>query len=97
MADPKTPEKLPPVELVATQRGFYRGRMVEPGKTFMFDPNPSVPGGKMKWPKWAKAAPEAQRELAEKAAKAKAFDTKPKDAAVASRGKAAQLVGGDLA
>lgn len=97
MVDEKQAERKPLVPLVAVDRGFYKGSMVEPGKTFMFDPNPRTPGGQVKWPKWAKSADQAKQELAQKAARMKGFDTKPKEAATAARNKAAGLSGVDLA
>lgn len=80
--------RLPSVKLIAAVHGFYKGAIVNPGQSFMFDPNPSVPGGKVKFPKWA--APEG-----EKAAKAKpelkAFDTRPAAAVAAAKMKAGAL------
>lgn len=93
MAEEKKAERLPLVELVAVERGFYKGAMVEPGRSFMYDPNPSKPGSKVKPPKWAKPKEEATKVLSEKAAKVKAFDTKPKEAQQASRDKGAALTG----
>lgn len=93
MADEKKVERLPLVELVAVERGFYKGAMVEPGKSFMYDPNPRKPGNTVKPPKWAKPKEEAKKALSEQAAKVKAFDTKPKEAQVAAREKGAALTG----
>jgi hypothetical protein len=77
------------VMLVAVERGFLNGRMVEPGASFEFT-------GK-KLPKWAKPKEEARKALAEKAAKVKAFDTKPAETKSAVQQKAAQLGGNSLA
>ena len=87
MAEKKT-EPLPLVKLVAVSRGFYNGRMVEPGTKFEFDPNPRKEGGPVqRLPKWAaepgKAAP--------KKPAAMGYDTKPADAQAAVKAKAGEL------
>lgn len=91
MAADKTPDRLPMVELVASVRGFYRGSLVEPGKSFMFDPNPSVPGGKVKFPKWA--APAGKEAEKKPPPVDKGFDTRPIAAVVAAKRKASALSG----
>jgi len=59
MEQEKTPPRLPLVALVASVRGFVDGRMIEPGQTFMWDPNSAVPGVKRDFPLWA--APPGQQ------------------------------------
>lgn len=81
MADDKTPE---PVTLVAVERGFAMGRMVEPGTQFMWRPV-REDGSKRRMPKWA-ALPSDPRINKPKPA---AGDLKPKDAQAAVRKKAA--------
>lgn len=84
-AEIKTPDRLPRVELVASVRGFYDGRLVEPGQSFMFDPNPRVPGGKVKFPKWA--APKGEQAAKKPPPLDKGFDTRPPAAQAAAKKK----------
>ena len=65
------------VQLIATERGFYKGRMVEPGKVFAY------PAG-AKVPRWA--APAEVGEV--KPAKPLGGDTKPLDTQAAVKAKA---------
>ena len=90
MAETKASDRLPLVELVASVRGFYNGRLVEPGASFMFDPNPREPGGKVKFPKWA--APKGEK-AAKQPVDVKAFDTRPVEAQKAAKRKAGQMSG----
>lgn len=90
MADEKQSDA--PIELIAVERGFVMGRMVEPGTKFMFSPVDRN-GKPRKLPKWAKKPGDAQAALAAKAAKLKAFDTKPKDVSDAAKRKLEQLLG----
>lgn len=78
-------EQTKTVQLVAVERGFMNGRLIEPGTSFSFT------GAKA--PKWAKPKEEARAALAAKASKVKAFDTKPKDAQSAMKQKAAEFTG----
>jgi hypothetical protein len=89
---PPASDRLPLVELVAAVHGFRNGSIVNPGTTFMFDPNPATPGGKpRKFPKWA--APVGDK--AEKAKpELKAFDTRPVAAQLAAKLKAGAIAGG---
>jgi hypothetical protein len=75
MADEKA------VDLVAVDRGFYRGKLIEPGKKFTFY------GDKI--PKWA-AEP---GKFVPKKPKALGADTRPKEAQLAVKAKAAGLTG----
>ena len=77
MSEPKA------VELVAVERAFYQGAMVERGDTVMFT------GAKL--PKWGKAKAEAAEALAK--SQRPAGDLKPKAAQAAVRKKAAGLAG----
>jgi len=80
MADDKKPEI---VTLVAVERGFLNGRLVEPGQTFQF--RTTGEGGKVrKLPSWAVkegdpriSKPKPQND----------GDLKPKDAQAAAKGK----------
>jgi hypothetical protein len=94
------------VQLVAVERGFMpRGSLgpvtVEPGTTFTFDrtPHPDTPAHKLaedglrRLPKWARLKDEAQKVLAEKAAKVKAADTRPVAVKNAVQRKGAELAG----
>jgi hypothetical protein len=85
MADDKKPET---IELVAVNRGFVRGRMVEPGQKFQFrlkDEN----GKDRKLPKWAQPADKPLPKKAE----VRNGDLKPADAQAAVKAKAGQLGG----
>lgn len=92
MADDKKADAVEPITLVAVERGFAMGRMVEPGTKFQFRPVRSD-GSPRKLPKWAveveKAPPPKKAPTG--------FDTKPKDAQEAVKKKAGQLSGTDLA
>lgn len=67
------------VQLVAVERGFRDGAMVEPGEPFVFTGN--------RLPKWASTAEDAAKRLAAKKAKP-AGDLKPKAAQSAVKAKA---------
>ena len=69
------------IKLVAVERGFYAGRMIEPGKKFEFT-------GK-KPPKWA-VKPEDVKPPKKKLA---VGDLKPVDAQAAVKQKTAELTG----
>lgn len=76
------------VELVAVERGFRNGKLVEPGRKFQHTVTADAKGAP-RLPKWA--------QLADKplpAAKAPAGDLKPKDAQDAVKAKAGQLANG---
>lgn len=87
---PDAPVPAAPITLVARERGFAMGRMVEPGTTFLFNPV-GADGKPRKLPKWAVPAGTA---LAPK--KPVVADLKPPDAQAAVRKKAGQLSGSDL-
>lgn len=70
------------VQLVAVERGFRDGAMVEPGVAFEFTGN--------RLPKWASTAEDAAKRLAAKKAKP-AGDLKPKAAQSAVKAKAAAI------
>jgi hypothetical protein len=72
------------VELVAIDRAFFQGALVERGDTVMFT------GSKL--PTWAKPRAEAVAELAK--SQRVAGDLKPKAAQTAVRKKSADLAGG---
>ncbi len=65
------------INLVATERGFFAGKMVHPGQAFAF------PAGR-KLPKWAAPADKAEV----KATKPLGGDTKPLDTQAAVKAKA---------
>lgn len=91
MSDDKKPDEKQPdvIELVAIERGFAMGRMVEPGSTFNF--RAKGEDGKLRnIPKWA--AP-VGTQLPKKPAPA--GDLKPKDAQDAVKKKAAHLTGNE--
>lgn len=91
MADEKKAAAEPEViELVAVERGFAMGRMVEPGTVFKFRAK-TADGKARKLPKWAQPA---DQPLPKKAGP-KAGDLKPADAQAAVRAKAGQLAGND--
>lgn len=85
MADEKSAEL---IELVAVERGFIDGRMVEPGKAFVL-PALDASGKPRKVPKWAAMKGEYQP----KPAKPVAGDLKPKAAQAAVKTKSAALNG----
>lgn len=76
MAEVKT------IALIAVERGFRAGRMVEPGTKFPFEVV-SADGKTRKLPKWAVKA----EDYTPKGEKPKNGDLKPKDAQVAAKGK----------
>lgn len=80
MTDEKS--ELTTVRLVAIERGFLSGRMVEPGTRFDFDASRKVP-------KWA--AKEADAKPPKD--KPKAGDLKPKDTQAAVKAKMAAFAG----
>jgi hypothetical protein len=77
------------IRLVAVERGFAMGRMVEPGTEFNFATK-DANGKTRKLPKWAQ---EASKPLPKKAT-ATNGDLKPKDAQAAMGAKRAELAGG---
>lgn len=85
MADEKKDEVL---ELVAIERGFSRGRLVEPGTTFPFRKF-GRDGKERKLPKWAQLAglPMPKKTTLVNG------DLKPKDAQEAVKAKAGALAG----
>lgn len=96
-------KRLPPIELVAVERGFVNGRLVHPGSTFLFDPNPTDaggakrkvgPDGQRRIPKWAALPAEAAERMKPKR---NAGDLKPKEAQEAVKSKAGALSGDALA
>ncbi len=91
MSDPKNTE---PIMLVAVERGFAMGRLIEPGAKFLFDPVGSD-GKPRKLPKWAVQPGDARLSKP----KPQAGDLKPKAAQAAVKQKAGQVAGGgsDLA
>lgn len=93
-------KRLPPIELVAVERGFVNGKLVPPGKTFLFDPNPTTEDGQprkvgkdglRRLPSWAMRPAEAAKVPAKKPF---AADTRPADAVAAVRTKAGEFSGG---
>lgn len=88
MAEDKKPDVPDVIELVAIERGFILGRMVEPGKTFRFRTKDSA-GNPRKLPKWAQPAGQPLP----KRVTAKNGDLKPKDAQEAVKAKAGALTG----
>lgn len=70
------------VQLVAVERGFRDGAMVEPGEAFVFTGN--------KLPKWASTAEDAAKRLAAKKQRP-AGDLKPVAAQKAVKAKAAVI------
>jgi hypothetical protein len=84
MSDNKTTES---ILLVAIERGFLQGRMVEPGQTFQFNPV-GADGKPRKLPKWAakKGDPVLNKP------KPVAGDLKPKAAQDASKKKRDGLI-----
>lgn len=80
MADDKKPEV---VTLVAVERGFLNGRLVEPGKSFQFRTT-GTDGKVRKLPSWA--VKEGDAKLAKPTAP-KSGDLRPKDAQAAAKAK----------
>jgi len=76
------------IQLIAIERGFAAGRMVEPGTKFLFNTH-TAEGKLRKLPKWAQ---EASKSLPKK--KAPAGDLKPTAAQQAVADKRAGLAGG---
>jgi hypothetical protein len=91
MSQSQQPQNPTVITLVAVERGFYDGAMVEPGKSFRFQTIGSD-GKPRKLPKWA-AKPGDPRINKPKPI---AGDLKPKAAQEASKGKQVAL-GNDLA
>lgn len=81
------------ITLVAVERGFRNGRMVEVGTEFQFETTDAA-GKPRKMPKWAK--PKGDPSIAKAANVVKNGDLRPKDAQRASKGKQ-ELLTGDLA
>lgn len=81
-------EKAAVLELVAVDRGFLDGRMVEPGTSFSL-PATRADGKPRKAPKWAVL----KSEYKPKPLKVIAGDLKPKAAQAAVKTKAAGLTG----
>lgn len=79
------------LELVAVERGFVEGRMVEPGTSFSL-PATRADGKPRKPPRWAAL----KSEYKPKPIKPAAGDLKPKAAQAAVKTKAAGLSGADL-
>lgn len=81
-------EEAKTVNLIAVERGFRNGRMVEPGTRFSFN-QIGDDGKQRKLPKWAVKdvdfVPVKQKQ--------KAGDLRPKDAQAASKAKAGELSG----
>lgn len=77
------------IQLVAVERGFLKGHLVEPGKSFPFD-TVDADGKPRKLPKWAVKEGEAKPQKA----KPKAGDLKPADAQVAVKKKTDGLTEG---
>lgn len=86
MADEKKPEI---IELVAVERGFAMGRLVEPGAKFKFRTHDRN-GKERKLPKWAQPPDQPMP----KRAQMKNGDLKPADAQAAVKAKAGQLATG---
>jgi hypothetical protein len=87
--DAKQPDA---IELVAVERGFVLGRMVEPGRKFMFRTK-TEDGKPRKLPKWAQPA---DKPLPAKTLQQNG-DLKPKDAQEAVAKKAGVLGGAKVA
>lgn len=77
-----------PIRLVATERGFVKGRMVEAGAVFLFDPVGSD-GKDRKIPRWAVKEADAKPPKE----KPKAGDLKPQDTQAAVKRKMAGFSG----
>lgn len=87
MADDKKANDV--IELVAVERGFAMGKLVEPGRKFMFRVN-GEDGKPRKLPKWAQPA---DKPLPKKDTR-NAGDLKPVDAQKAVAEKRGQLANG---
>jgi hypothetical protein len=85
MADDKKAEDV--IELVAIERGFAMGKLIEPGKKFMFRAKDHS-GKPRKLPKWAQLA-----DIPLPKKPAAAADLKPKEAQAAVKAKAGALSG----
>lgn len=88
MADQKEKESTV-VELVAVERGFVLGRMVEPGAKFLFD-TVTADGKPRRLPKWAVKTGDPRLSKP----KPKAGDLKPKETQAAVKGKIEGLAEG---
>lgn len=86
MAEEKKPDEI--IELIAVERGFAMGRLVEPGTKFKFRVKDRH-GKDRKIPKWAQPA----NEPLPKKATVLNGDLKPKDAQDAVKAKAGALAG----
>jgi hypothetical protein len=91
MAEDKKPEEKPStvVQLVAVERGFVLGHLVERGHKFLFD-TVGAGGKPRKLPKWAQLADKPLPKKAE----VKNGDLKPAAAQNAVKAKAGQLANG---
>jgi hypothetical protein len=78
-------KKFEPVKLIAVERGFMNGAMVERGTKFTFTPTRLGKDGKPRLPKWAQPA---EKPLPVKPSVA---DLKPKAAQAAVKAKAGAL------
>jgi hypothetical protein len=87
-----TKSKSTVIKLVAIERGFLNGRMVEPGRTFQFD-TVGADGKPRKLPKWAAATAE-DGEVKSSKARPKAGDLRPADAQAAVKAKQESLTNG---
>lgn len=74
------------VTLVAVERGFAKGVLIEPGKSFQFN-TVGTDGKPRKLPKWAALAGDPKLSKP----KPQAGDLKPKDAQLASKEKTGAL------
>lgn len=88
MGDRMSEDKSTVIKLVAVERGFANGRMVEPGQSFEFD-SVNADGKTRKLPKWATTAEKYKA----KPKKPVAGDLKPKDVQAAVKQKASLLSG----
>jgi hypothetical protein len=89
MTEEKKPEAPEVVELVAIERGFAMGKLIEPGRKFMFRTT-RADGKPRKLPKWAQLASQPVPRKVER----KNGDLKPVDAQKAVAAKAGALAGG---
>lgn len=80
------------VQLVAIERGFYEGAMVEPGAKFHFATK-AADGKERKLPKWAVPVAQADAALKAKNKPPQAYDTRPTAAQREARRKGAALSG----
>jgi hypothetical protein len=78
-----------PIQLIAVERGFVLGQLIEPGQKFLFNPVGSD-GKPRRLPKWAAKAGDPRLS----AKKPEVGDLKPKAAQAAVKVKAGMLGGG---